>query len=159
MGAPRTIQTAFACLLTMQFLVIVLHDWVDIPGWTHGSQVQQVVGRRKLAIATAINAIFPGLAVGFAVYFWRRPIPGFVANYWMLYCAVTLASAIFMWYVPYFFGAPESTRRDYSAMYAGTRYVLPPRKDNPRPNLLHLYFHRLFVLNLCLALMVRFRTI
>jgi low temperature requirement protein LtrA len=22
----------------MQFLVIVLHDWVDIPGWTHGSK-------------------------------------------------------------------------------------------------------------------------
>jgi hypothetical protein len=153
-----TIQAVFASLLTLQFLVIVLHDWVDIPGWTHGAQVQQVIGRRKLWIATAINAIFPGTAVGFAIYFWSRPVPGFVANYWTLYCAITLASAIFMWHVPYFFGAPERTRREYSRMYDGTRYLLPARRDNPRPNLLHLGFHLLFVVNFCLALAVRFRT-
>jgi hypothetical protein len=39
----------------------------------------------------------------------------------------------------------------YSQMYAGTRQVLPPHGDNPRPNLLHLYFHVLFLINLALA--------
>ena len=151
------IQVVFACLITLQFVVVVLHDWVDIPGWTHGSQVQEVVGRRKLCVATLINAIFPGLAAGFALYFWNRQTPGFVTNYWTIYCAVTLLSAILMWYVPYFLGGSEKLKQDYSRMYAGTRQVLPARNDNPRPNLLHLCFHLLFLVNLGLAVVVRLR--
>jgi hypothetical protein len=158
LGWTGTIQALFACLITLQFGVVVSHDWIDIPGWTNGTQVQLVVGRRKLWVATLANAIFPGIAVAFAVNFWNRPKPGFVTSYWVIYCAVTLVSAIFMWYVPYFLGTTEKTRRDYSRMYAGTRQVLRPRKDNPRPNLLHLCFHVLFVMNFCLALLVRFRT-
>src|SRR6266496_6831601 len=100
-------ETLFACLITLQFLAVVSHDLIDIPGWTHGAQVRAVVGRRKLWLATLINAIFPGLAVGYAIYFWNRPKPGYVADYWVLYCAVTLLSAIAMWYVPYFFGASQ----------------------------------------------------
>jgi hypothetical protein len=61
-----------------------------------------------------------------------------------------------MWYVPYFFGAREKTRRDYARMYEGTLHILPPRGDNPRPNLLHICFHVLFVINLCLAVALRF---
>ena len=60
------IETLFACLIVLQFAVVVSHDWLDIPGWTHGRQVQAVVGRGRLAFATAINAVFPALAVGFA---------------------------------------------------------------------------------------------
>jgi hypothetical protein len=56
-----------------------------------------------------------------------------VADYWMLYCAVTLVSAIGMWYVPYFRGTSEERKRDYAKMYAGTRQVLPPRGDIPAP--------------------------
>ena len=157
MSSTGTIQAWFACLITLQFVVVVAHDWIDVQGWTHGSQVQSVVGRRKLWIATLINAIFPGVAVAFVFSFWNRPKPGFVTGYWVIYCAVTLASAIFMWYVPYFLGATEKTKLDYSRMYAGTRQLLRPRKDNPRPNLLHLCFHALFIVNFCLALLVRFR--
>jgi len=40
-------------------------------------------------------------------------------------------------------------------MYAGTRNVLPARGDNPRPNVLHLYFHALFLINLALAIALR----
>ena len=139
----------------MQFAVVSFHDLVDIPGWTHGSQVQSVVGRRKLWLATLANALFPGLAVGFALYFWNRPRPGFVGTYWIVYCAVTVASAIAMWYIPYFFGASEKQKREYRRMYEGTRQVLPPRGDNPRPNLLHLCLHALFLMNLALVLALR----
>jgi hypothetical protein len=146
----------FTILITMQFLVIVLHDWVDIRGLAHGRQVQAVVGRRKLAIATAINAIFPGLAVLFAFYFWRRAAPAGVVDYWLLYCAITLGSAIAMWYVPYLFGASARTREMYSQMYLCTRHILPARGDNPRPNLVHICFHLLFATNLILAVILRF---
>ena len=152
------IQTLFTCLITLQFVVVALHDLVDIPGWTHGTQVQTIVGRRRLWLVTLVNAIFPGLAVAFAIYFWNRPKPGLVVDYWLIYCAVTVASAIAMWYVPYFFGTTEERRRDYSRMYAGTRQVLPPRGDNPRPNLLHVCFHGLFVINFLLSLALRFRS-
>src|SRR5580704_15996812 len=118
------IRALFACLITLQFIVIVAHDWIDIPGCTNGTQVRSVVGRRKLWIATLINAIFPGVAVVFVFFFWNRPKPGFVATYWFIYCAVTLASAILMWYFPYFLGATEKTKRDYLRMYGGTRQVL-----------------------------------
>ena len=151
-------QILFTGLLTLQFVVVALHDLVDIPGWTHGAQVQSVVGRRKLWLATLVNAVFPGVAVAFAFYFWSRPKPGFVADYWVIYCAVTLASAIAMWYVPYLFGTTAEHKRQYSRMYAGTRHVLPPRGDNPRPNLLHVCFHALFVINFLLALVLRFQS-
>lgn len=151
----QPIQVLFTFLITLQFVVVVLHDLVDIPGWTHGSQVKSVVGPGKFWVGTLINAIFPGLAVAYAMYFWNKPKPKFVADYWMIYCAVTLASAIAMWYIPYLFGATEEKKREYSRMYAGTRHVLPPRGDNPRPNLLHLCFHALFVINLLLALAMR----
>jgi hypothetical protein len=157
MNWTAILQALFACLITLQFAVVVAHDWIDVPGWTHGHQVQAVMGPRKLWIATLINAVFPGIAVAFAVRFWNRPKPGFVTNYWVLYCALTLVSAIFMGYVPYFLGANEKTKRDHLRMYAGTRQVLRPRNDNPRPNLLHLCFHGLFVVNFCLAFAVRCR--
>jgi heme O synthase-like polyprenyltransferase len=78
-----------------------------------------------------------------------------VTCHWILYCAITLLSAIFMWYVPYFLDAAERTRDEYSRMYAGTLHVLPPRNGNPRPNLLQIFFHVLFVANFCLALVIR----
>jgi hypothetical protein len=84
MGWTGTIQALFACLITLQFGVVVSHDWIDIPGWTNGTQVQLVVGRRKLWVATLANAIFPGIAVAFAVNFWNRPKPGFVTSYWVI---------------------------------------------------------------------------
>jgi hypothetical protein len=149
------LQTLFTYLIVIQFVVIVAHDLVEIPGWTHGAQVRSVIGRRKLWIATVVNAIFPGLAVAYAIYFWNRPKPEYVANYWVIYCAVTLVSAIAMWYVPYFLGASEQKKRDYARMYAGTRHVLPARGDNPRPNLLHVCFHGLFVVNFVLVLALR----
>jgi hypothetical protein len=151
-------QAVFAVLIALQFVLVVFHDLVDIPGWTHGSQVQAMVGRRKLWMATVINAIFPGLAAGFALYYWNRPKPGFVTDYWIVYCTETLLSAIAMWYVPYLFGTTEERKRDYLKMYAGTRQMLPSRSDNPRPNLLHICFHVLFVTNFLLVLAMRFRS-
>jgi len=148
-------QLLFTCLITLQFLVVVLHDWVDVAGWTHGRQVQAAIGQRKLGIATVINAIFPGLAVAFAFWYWNAPKPKGVVNYWVIYCAITLLSAMTMWYIPYFFGADEHKKRDYQQMYAGTRHILPPRGDNPRPNLLHICFHVLFIINFVLALTLR----
>jgi hypothetical protein len=143
-------------LITLQFVVVVMHDWVEIPGWSHGRQVQAAIGRRKLALATLINATFPATALALAVAFWNRPTPSFATTYWVVYCAVTLGSAIAMWYIPYLFGAPETTRLLYSRMYANTRQALPARGDNPRPNLLHVCFHVLFVVTFLLALAVRF---
>src|SRR5580692_9978846 len=140
-------QALFACLITLQFIAVALHDLVEIPGWTHAAQVKSIIGRRWLWMVTLVNSAFPGLAVAFAIYFCNRPRPRFVDNYWMIYCAVTLVSAIAMWYVPYLLGTTEERRRDYSRMYAGTRQILPPRGDNPRPNLLHVCFHALFVIN------------
>lgn len=150
-------QILFTCLIVLQFIVISLHDLIDIPGRTTATQVRSIIGRRKLWLVTLVNALFPGLAVAFAFYFRNSPKPGFVLDYRILYSAVTLASAIAMWYVPCVFGTTEQRKHEYSRMYAGTRQVLPPRGDNPRPNLLHVCFHVLFVINFFLALLLRFR--
>ena len=55
-------QTFFTILLTLQFLVIVLHDIVHIPGWTHGDQVKSAIGPYKFWIATGVNAMTPARA-------------------------------------------------------------------------------------------------
>ena len=107
-------------------------------------------------MATLVNAIFPGVAVVFAIRFWDKPKPKFASDYWLLYCAVSLASAIVIWYIPYLFGATDKRKQEFLQMYANTRQLLPPRGDNPRPNLLHICFHILFVINLSLAVALRF---
>ena len=52
-------QLLFTMLITVHFVVIVLHDLLDIPGWTNGTNVREVVGRKKLWFAATINACFP----------------------------------------------------------------------------------------------------
>lgn len=76
------VQTLFSWLITVQFVVVAAHDLVDIPGWTHGSQVQALLGRRKVWLVTLVNSIFPGVAAAFAFYYWNRSKPGFVTGYW-----------------------------------------------------------------------------
>jgi hypothetical protein len=145
------IQSLFTVLICLQFLVVALHDWLDIPGWTHGRQILSALGQNKMLIGTLINCLFPGLAAAFAVYYWRQPKPAFALDYWIIYCAVTVLGAITAWWIPYFRGTDDKTKQLYLKMYAGTCQVLPARGDNPRPNLLHLYFHALFLTNLALA--------
>ena len=150
-------HVAFTILIAVQILVVATHDLVEIPGLAHTSQMRAVLGRRRLWLATAVNSIFPGIALGFAVYFWNRPRPLFVNRYWLIYCGVTVASAIGMWYLPYFRGANEKMKDEYRRFYAGTRQVLPARGDNPRPNLLHVVFHVLFLATLVLAVLLNTR--
>jgi hypothetical protein len=149
----------FTCLIILQFLIIVSHDLIDVPGWVHGSQVQAQIGKRKVWLATLANAVFPGIAVGFALYFWNRPRPGYVSNYWVIYCSIALLSAVGMWYIPYLRGASGKQRREYLTMYAGTRHILPERGDNPRPNLFHVGIHVLFLVNFFLALALHFHMV
>ena len=151
--------TAFTCLIVLQFAIIVSHDLIDFGDWVRGSQVQAFMGRRKVQLATLGNSIFPGIALGFAVYFWNRPLPGYVVNYWLIYCAVAVLSAVGMWYVPYFLGASEKQKEEYLSMYAGTRHILPARGDNPRPNLFHIGIHALFIATFGLAVVVRFHRV
>ena len=143
----------FTCLIIVQFVVVVAHDWIDIPGIVCGSQVQAVIGRRKMAWATVINALFPGFAVALALRFFHAPKPHYALWYWLVYTGITVASAFFMWWVPYLFGGSAENRGLYRKMYAGTWFVLPERQGDRGPNLLHLCFHALFLTTFILALL------
>jgi hypothetical protein len=145
----------FTFLIALQFLIIVSHDLIDIPGLVHGSHVQQIEGKRKVWLATLANSVFPGIAVAFAILFYNQPAPRYAANYWLVYCAIALASAVAMWYLPYFRGASEKQKHEYLKMYEGTVHILPERNGNPRPNLFHIGIHILFVANFCLAAALR----
>jgi hypothetical protein len=157
MATENSIEIVFAGLIALQFLIITAHDWVDVRGWIHGSQIQAVVGRRKLAWVTLINIAFPGTALAYAIWFFHKPKPPFVFNYWVVYTAITVAAAFFMWWVPYLFGSSPKHAEEYRKMYAGTRHVLPARKGDPGPNLVHLAFHGLFLSTLVLALVLRLK--
>ena len=156
MATKNSIETLFAGLIALQFIIIAAHDWVDVRGWVHGSQVQAVVGRRKLVWATLINVAFPGVALVYAIRFFHEPKPFFVLNYWVIYTAITVTSAVVMWWIPYFFGSSPERAEEYRKMYSGTRYVLPVRKGNLGPNGVHLIFHGLFLATLVLAFAIRF---
>jgi hypothetical protein len=152
-------QLLFTVLITIEFLIAAFHDLIHIPGWMHARQVKAALGMRKAVIGTIANAIPPGLALAFALYYYNKPKPAGVIDYWAIYNGIALVGAISMWYVPYFFGTSEQTRRMYSAMYCGTIQVLPPRGpagDNPRPNLLHLLLHAAAIVTFVMALAMRF---
>jgi len=92
-----TEQLLFNCFIILQFFAVAIHDLVNIPGLAHGKQVQAVIGRRKLWVATLVNSTFPGIAVFFGVRFWNHAAPRFATNYWIIYCAITVSSAALMW--------------------------------------------------------------
>lgn len=142
------LELIFVCLLGLQLIVIAGHDWITVPGWNHAHQVQAVVGRRKLAWATAINALFPAGAFAAALWYFHAPKPEFVRQYWFAYTAITVLSAFLMWWLPYFFESRRTTKEDYDRMYAGTRHVLPSRHGHRGPNAVHLGFHLLFLTTL-----------
>jgi hypothetical protein len=145
------VQKLFTILLVLGFLMNGFHDLIDIPGWTHGRQVRAALGVTKTLIGTAINSLIPGSAAALAIYYWQKPAPLGVRTYWLVYCAVVVLGAIAMWWIPYFRGTDQKTKDLYSKMYAGTRQVLPPHGDNPRPNVFHLFLHALGATNLILA--------
>jgi hypothetical protein len=145
------LQGIFTVLLVLGFLMNGFHDLIDIPGWTHGSQVRAAVGRTKMIIGAAGNSIVPGVAAALAIYYWRTPAPGGVRDFWLIYCAVGVAGAIAMWWIPYFRGADQKTKDLYAKMCVGTIQVLPPRGDNPRPNLFHVVLHTVGATSLIVA--------
>ena len=78
------LRVVFAVTLGVQFVIIALHDLIDIRGWVHGSQVKAVIGTPKVYWATAINSLFPGLAAALAIAALFGPVPHFAAR-----CAIT----------------------------------------------------------------------
>jgi hypothetical protein len=84
----------FTCLIIAQFIVVSAHDWIDIPGVACGSQVQAVIGRRKLAWATVINCLFPRFTVALAIRFFHAPGPDYALRYWLVYTGITVGSAL-----------------------------------------------------------------
>ena len=142
----------FTCLIIGQFVAVAGHDWIDMPPLVRGRLVQTVIGRRKLALATFLNSLFPGYAAWLALRFFHAPKPGYVHHYWLIYTTITVISAFFMWWAPYLFGASAEHRELYGKLYAGTRFVLPERRGDRGPNLLHLCFHVLFLTTFILAL-------
>jgi hypothetical protein len=139
------IQTLFTILIVLQFLVMALHDIIEIPGLTHRKQMLAALGPTKVIIGTVINSLLPGVAAAFAIIYWNRPAPPIAVDYWVIYCGITLFGAITAWWIPYFRGTDPKTQELYNTMYANTLQILPPRGDNPRPNVLHLCFHVLFL--------------
>ena len=152
--APTSLPTLFAILITLQAALIVFHDLVDLPGWHRGRQVRAAAGSKRFWIATLLNAVFPSLAVFYALRFWLGAVLGYSTGYWATSRATAVCFAIAMWWLPEFFGAGEETKRPHAARYARARQVLPARGDNPRPNPLHPGLHALFMLNPALRLRI-----
>jgi len=48
---------------------MAVHDWLHIPGWTHGRQVYAVLGPSKMWVGTLVNSLLPGLAAYFAIHY------------------------------------------------------------------------------------------
>src|SRR5580692_8303970 len=90
----KSMQTLFTVLITIEFLIAALHDLIHIPGWAHGRQVKAALGKRKMVIGTITNAIPPGLALAFAFYYFNKPKPTGVIDYWAIYNGIALVSAI-----------------------------------------------------------------
>jgi hypothetical protein len=151
------IEDIFTVLICIQFLVMAVHDLVHIPGLTHGRQVMAAVGPVKVFIGTAVNSILAGIPAVFAIVYWHKPKPDYLLNGWLIYCAFVCIGMIQAWWLPYFRGTDDKTKNLYAKMYAGTWQILPPHGDNPRPNVLHLVFHTLFLITFVFALLLRLR--
>jgi hypothetical protein len=60
--------------------------------------------------------------------------------------AFTLCGEFLRWWKGYLFGASEKWRSIYSTIHKETITFLPPRKDNPVPNLEHCILHAITII-------------
>ena len=133
-------------LLITQFLTLCYHqlmtrfDFFPFNGVRHYS----IKERRKEAL---VNGIIMILAIILSLT--QSPILiGVTGFIWTL----ILIGAILNWWLPYFTGREVYKMHDtdtwvqvYERIFSKTIHILPPIKNNPRPNLEHIILHTLIL--------------
>lgn len=150
------IEFIFTDLLIIQLAYLLFHDLVDLFPFNDIERIKSTKPRGKIILWTLVNTVPAALALFFAARYIGEYKPFLVAAYFVFYFVTTLLIIFLKWYVPYFAGASEKEISENEFLYGRTRQILPPIKNNPRPNTLHVILHALFAINTVLMIMIVF---
>jgi hypothetical protein len=153
------LEMLFLTTSLCQLAILLVHDWLDLFPLNDIAHLQHSMSaRQRLLMIFGNTAVYFGLLLAQAIYF------GQTKPFWLgiagafYYCSVWFMMYQ-QWYKLYLFGAPEQVCRKYALEYGRTLQILPPRGNNPRPNLLHAILHVLFLVNSVLTILFGFNLI
>lgn len=149
----------FIVLLTLQCLILLIHDWINIFPINDVRGMNEVIPRPTKIMVMVGNVLPPVLVLVMESRLFGRHKPLGVGLYFAIYFGITLAMMYLSWYHPYFFGATAEEKERYRKAYGRTLQILPRRGDNPRPNTIHLFLHTIFIVNAVLSLLIGFNLV
>jgi small-conductance mechanosensitive channel len=135
------------------FLVyVILHDWVSMPPFnnTHEFAKRSLSKRLLITLGNALPLI---VALTLAIYYRYATLPFFAKCYMLLYVLLFFILMWTSWYKPYLLGTTKEQEASYKKEYGSTIQVLPAHGHNPRPNLMHVILHGLFLMSAVLIIL------
>lgn len=152
----RSVETIFLVLSLIQFLILLVQDTVNLFPLNDIKHLQESMSLRDRTLMFIGNTVFFLICLVLQIVYFGQPKPVWVGGYAVLLYGLNLYLMYQQWYKYYFFGAAAEVNAKYALEYGRTLHILPARGSNPRPNLLHLVLHVLFVCNTILAIIVCF---
>lgn len=141
-------EIALIVLQGIQVLFLLVHDWIPLGRLSNLSAVRAADSTAKLLRVTAISAL--PYAVGFiasVVSFPEWPMWLHVYLEWLY--AITLAAAVWAWWIPYLSPSDSPRAERYRTRFAGTLRFLPQRHGFA-PDVLHTAYHAVVIATLVL---------
>lgn len=121
-------------------LFMALHDWVEIPPFTHAKALREQHSWQLILFSTLINTLPVLWALYLTCSYYPGPYPSWVTiSFVIIYTMITIGT-ICSWWIPYILGSSEKHKQGFIE-YKHTHAFLPPRGDNVIPNTLHVLLH------------------
>jgi hypothetical protein len=149
-------EFTFVVLLTLQCLILLLHDWISMPPLNDIAAMRRTLPARARMLMVAGNLLPPLIVLVLETRLYEQPKPLGIGIYFVAYFVITLVMIYMSWYHPYLAGATAEEKERFRAEYGRTLQLLPPRGDNPRPNAIHVFLHLIILINAALAVPIGF---
>jgi len=147
------ISLASSCFIT---LFLALHDWINLYPLNDLETLNKHCSLRNKILMTVVNTPFFILYTALLWHYWADPFPFWAKTYLITCNILFLVGIIFSWWLPYFFGWPQSQVNELHESHGTTHTFLPKIGSNPIPNTLHVIFHLVFVINMIATIAVIF---
>lgn len=136
----RSWQAAAIALQSLQFLILLLHDWIPLGSLTDVAAVRRMNKLKHLLIGTAVTSVPVAWALWRSIANFGHPYPhGLKIGLWLIY-GILFVGELQSWWIPYVFGAsPEKVQR-FQELFGRTHAFLPVRHGIV-PNTFHVLLH------------------
>jgi hypothetical protein len=133
-------QAAAITLQSLQFLILLLHDWIPLGPLTDVAAARRMNKPTHLLIGTAVTSVPVGWGLWRSIANFGHAYPhGLKIGLWLIY-GILFIGELQSWWIPYVFGANAAKVQRFQEMFGRTHAFLPVRHGIV-PNTFHFFLH------------------